>query len=161
MRLAGRGVFHRELPFALIQRYALPLCQHQLGLAHQGPQDQLKGDLELRVDIGGLHGTQELLDFAGGQRPAAGDGAVDVAHRQGHDWVGLDQTVGQRVVEQALEQSAHLAGGGVEALLLLAPDDAAHVLGGDALYRRVADVRQDVLFHVALWSRVMSLRWRD
>jgi hypothetical protein len=69
-----------------------------------------------------------------------------VAHWQGHDRVGLDQAAGQWVVEHALEQAAHLAGGGVEALFLFAPDDAAHVLCGNAPDRLAADVRQDVLF---------------
>nr|WP_260564744.1 hypothetical protein [Bordetella trematum] len=83
----------------------------------------------------GLHGAQELPDFVRRQRPVAGGGAVDVPHGQGHDRVGLDQ-------------AAHLAGGGIEALFLLAPDDAAHVLGGDVPDRRIVDVRQDVRFQV-------------
>ena len=107
-------------------------------------------DLELAADVGGLHGAQELPDFVWRQRPIAGGGAVDVPHGQSHDRVGLDQAAGQRVVEHALEQAAHLASGGIEALLLLAPDDAAHVLGGDVPDRLAADVRQDVLFQVAV-----------
>jgi len=87
--------------------------------------------------------------FVWRQRPVAGGGAVDVPHGQGHDRVGLDQAAGERVVEHALEQAAHLAGGGVETLRLLAPDDAAHVFGGDFPDRLAADVRQDVLFQVA------------
>src|SRR5690606_10606973 len=83
------------------------------------------------------------------QCPVAGGGAVDVPHWQGHDRVGLDQAAGQRVVEHALEQAAYLACGGVEALFLLAPDDAAHVLGSNVPDWLAADVRQDVLFQVA------------
>lgn len=141
MRLAGLGILDRDVPFAFVHMHVLPLRQHQLGLAHQGHQNQLEGDLELAADVGGLHGAQELPDFVRRQRPVAGGGSVDVAHRQGHDRVGLNQAAGQRVVEHALEQAAHLAGGSVEALFLLAPDDAAHVLGGDVSDRLAADMR--------------------
>nr|WP_323018761.1 hypothetical protein [Castellaniella sp.] len=55
----------------------------------------------------------------------------------------------QRIIKHALEQTTHLACGGIEASFLLAPDDAAHVLGSNAPNRLAADVRKDVLFQVA------------
>src|SRR3546814_5498134 len=85
VRLAGLGILDRDMPFAFFQMHVFPLRQHQLGLAHQGHQDQLEGDLELAADVGSLHGAQELPDFVRRQCPVAGGGAVDVPHRQGHD----------------------------------------------------------------------------
>lgn len=93
---AGLEILDRDVPFTVVQMHVLPLRQHQLGLAHQGHQDQLESDLELMAEVGGLQGAQKLPDFVRRQRPVAGCGAVDVSHRQGHDRIGLDQAASQR-----------------------------------------------------------------
>jgi hypothetical protein len=64
-----------------------------------------------------------------------------------------DEPGGLRAVEEPLQDAPNVAGGRVEALVLLAPDDGPHVFRGDVADRLDADGRNDRLVEVAAGNR--------
>ena len=97
--------------------------------------------------------TTERADFVWGQRTLARLRFVDVAHRQRKHRVRGHEPGSLCTVKEPLQDTADLARRGVEALVLLAPDDGAHVLGGDLTDRLGADGRNDGLVEAATGNR--------